>query len=308
VHVGLILLAVVIVWRDGAPPPARPPVAVTFEAPAYQPVLPDAPEQTPELDAAAPIEAITDVHSPAAEVDPLESLRSAEDFEAPRLPPPAPPPPPPSAQTPPDRDVRFSGLGASEAREIVYVVDASGSMLTTFPNVVAELRRSIQALHPMQRFAVLLFRAFPGASGPAYIRPDYPPGVNAPVLVDATREAKRAVFRWLANVNPGGRSNPIDAIETALRLRPDAIFVLSSGATDPALLGMTPDELMARLETLNPGSPEARPVTIKTIQLLDRDPMELMRRIGRAHGGEDGYRFIASPSFDAPEQEPRRRQ
>lgn len=293
-HAVVIVAAAFIAWRVIPDHGDSPPISVSFEKPAIAPaMLTPTPPATP----AQADETLERLLSP-----PVDMLKT----EAPAVPNlPAPPEinePAPAdfqpiqiAQGEP-LEVEFSGLGASDARDIVYVVDASGSMITSMPDVLAELRRSIDRLHPAQRFQVLLFRTPPpGSADPTSFQwLSLPAGLRKPVLIDATKKNKRAISDWLDTITPKMRSNPLPALEAALNLKPDAIFVLSSGASDPALLGRTPEEILARLDRLNPvGKNGARRVVIQTVQVLDDDPLELLRRIARAHGGESGYKFIS---------------
>ncbi len=293
-HAALIISAAFIVWRIRESHTDTPPMVVSFEEPAIAPAMAKPPAPLPEPD---PAEALDQI---------LAQPTDAMPFEAPALPA-MPEPPPldiPETQTfeqPVLEDtsalqVEFSGLGASDARDIVYVVDASGSMITSLPDVLNELRRSIARLHPVQRFQVLLIQSprDPASKESAFTWTTVPPGLKRPVLIDATRANKQAVYDWLNTIPAQRASNIIPALEAALRLRPDAVFLLSSGGTDPALLGMSPDAALSRLDQLNPRHASGdRSVVIRTIQVLEADPIDLLRRIAQAHGGESGYKFIS---------------
>jgi len=183
--------------------------------------------------------------------------------------------------------VRFAGLGASNARSVVYVVDASGPMVTSMPRVIAELRRSVEQLAPTQKFCVVLFRRTENEAGPE---------IFAPVLMRATPSAKRRLVDWLAQATPAGASNPLTGLEAALALKPDAVFLLSRSIVRSGG-GVWEDGLeatLARLEELNPpqGAHAARPTLIQTIQFLDDDPTGIMQAIGARHGQGAGYRVV----------------
>lgn len=271
--------------------PARP-VFVTFDdpAPGGDPLsaLPDAPEPAPA--------------SHTSPTEPAVSLSLADlaavphasgDVDRFELPPAssAAPAPPMTIDTAARPEVRFGGLTANNARDIVYVVDASGSMVTTWPETRAELLRSVQALRPTQRFQVLLVR---NRDGQTHLWASIAPATKKPVLIDATRPAKDALATWLDAITPGGTSDPRPALERALQLRPDAVFLLASRITGPEVRDFDPDALYARLDELNPVDPRsgARRVAIKTIQILETDPLGVLEKIGRTHGGENGHRFI----------------
>lgn len=55
--------------------------------------------------------------------------------------------------------INFAGLKASNARRVVYLVDASGSLVGTFPLIIEELRKSLQRLDPRQSFGVIFSSA-----------------------------------------------------------------------------------------------------------------------------------------------------
>ncbi|MCU0689452.1 MAG: hypothetical protein MUE97_06915 [Phycisphaerales bacterium] len=187
--------------------------------------------------------------------------------------------------------VAFAGLTATgeQARSIVYVVDASGPMVSTMPAVFAELMRSVDSLQPTQKFSVVLFRQ----------TTDGRTLVFSPNLVDATAVNRTALRAWLGQINAAGRSNPVDGLRQGLSMRPQAIFLLSrsipraSGNPWDAEAG-GPDGILRELENLNPGTPGARPTVIKTIQFLEPDPTGVMERIGRLHGGASD---AANPPF-----------
>lgn len=194
------------------------------------------------------------------------------------------------ADTLTDGGVRFAGLGASNARSVVYVVDASGPMVTSLPRVLEEVARSAEQLSPVQKFGVVLFRETEDGAGAETF---------SPVLVRATPTAKRRLAEWLSSIEPRGASNPLAGLEVALGMEPDAVFLLSrsiarsgGGVWEQGL-----EATLARLDELNPpigGGRGAvrRPVLIQTIQFLDDDPTGIMQAIGARHGQGAGYRVV----------------
>lgn len=193
------------------------------------------------------------------------------------------------------RGVTFAGLGASTARSVVYAIDCSGSMVTSLPLVLEEVRRSVARLAPTQKFGVVLF----ARSGQRDQVRSF-----APVLVRATPTARARLSEWLAEAVPAGRSAPLAGAEAALAFQPDAVFLLSraiersGGVSDEQNL----TTILARLDQLNPaGDAGQRPVLIQTIQFLDEDPVGVLRAIGARHGGgPSGYRVVATPGQLGP--------
>lgn len=206
--------------------------------------------------------------------------------------------------------VRFAGLAARQAKSVVYVVDASGPMVSSLPLLLAEVRRSVGALVPTQRFSVVLFRdptvepPQPGPDGAVAVTPttDEPRVmVFQPTLVDATPRQAGRLADWLAGVTPRGRSNPLDGLRAAIALKPQVIFLLTrsierSGGGQWAQGKARTLEELDRLNPVDPATGQRR-VMIKTIQFLDNDPTGIMQGIAELHGPnnpgtEVGYRLL----------------
>lgn len=303
VHAALVVSSFFVVWSVVLPQGEKPPVYVSFDDPSPA-AASDTREYVPGetgVSGATPTAVVSSafpVDTSGAGAPTLSDILSRLD---------------PSAQPLPDArpatseqeqvvnqrrvpDVRFAGLGASNARDIVYVVDASGSMISTFPVVLGELKRSLLKLTSVQRFQIIFF----GPSGhiAAPHPADGPDTVKNIRLIRATRENVERVLEWANSVTPAGRSNPIPTLKIALGLRPDAVFVLSNIITGMGQWEPDRAEILAQLEELNPAvavssGPPRRRVTIKTIQFLDEDPAGILQSIGQAHGGKDGYKFIS---------------
>ncbi|MCA9284112.1 MAG: hypothetical protein KDA22_02770 [Phycisphaerales bacterium] len=179
----------------------------------------------------------------------------------------------------------FAGLRASNAQKVVYVVDASGSMIGALPVVIDELARSLRSMVPQQEFAIIFFQRNQSLAVPPRDR-----------LTPARPAEQAKAIRWIRdNVIPNGRSNPLKAIEDALRLRPDVVFVLSNNITGSGQFEIEQSRLLELLDHLNPVDPMSgqRRTQIQCVQFLDDDPLQTLRRIAERHGGPDGYRFIS---------------
>lgn len=193
----------------------------------------------------------------------------------------------------------FAGLASDRAGSVVYAVDASGAMLTSLPDVINELERSINRLSPTQRFAIVLFsnRPNPGGQGAA-LADFFPPGGES--LAPATPRAKSDAIAWARAAEPRGLSNPADGLRRALGLKPSVIFLLArsiqrSGGAGEAQWGGGKDAILADLDRANPIDPRTgrRAVAIKAVQFLEADPTGIMPAIGHAHGGGDsGYTVL----------------
>lgn len=182
---------------------------------------------------------------------------------------------------------RFAGTASAQANRIVYILDASGSMRLRFPIVVNELMRSLDRLGPKQQFLVVLFQndeaLVPGLVG------------SRPRLLEPTAEYFAGLARWLEEIVAQGTSNPLEALRTAARLRPDTIFLLSNNITGAGQYEISQAKLLEELDQLNPvvAATGQRAIVINAIQFLDADPLETMRHIAERHGrGESSYNFI----------------
>ena len=179
---------------------------------------------------------------------------------------------------------RFAGLTGTNARRIAFVVDASGSMITSFGIILEELSRSIDGLVAEQDFQIIFFQNNEAVGIPPLNQ-----------MLEATAGEKLRALKWIdENVVPQGRSNPLNAIRAAIRLEPDIIFMLSNDITGSGQFEIDQDDLLEMLREMNPIDPETgrRKVQIQTIQFLDRDPLDTLRKIALEHSGEEGYKFL----------------
>ena len=156
-------------------------------------------------------------------------------------------------------------------------------MIRSLPTVLEHLARSMAQLAPPQRFSVVFFQDNEAVPMP-----------NFAALPLATADQKRAVLRWMHHeIVPRGRSNPLRALERALALQPDVIFLLSENITGAGPFEIEADRLLAALEDQNPVRPDGtRGTAIKCIQFLEEDVLGVLRQIAEVHGGPDGYNFV----------------
>mgnify|MGYP001163813651 CR=1 FL=1 len=190
------------------------------------------------------------------------------------------------AKSNPTTEVHFMGLDAIAAGRIVYVVDASGSMLLHLSAVLEELKRSLLTLHPKQQFGVLFFQQDKSIIVPPRNR-----------LVSANQDNIAASLRWIktsGKVIPAGGSNPTNALKRAFSFKPDVVYLLSENITGAGRYEVSTEELLKSIDHLNPRDDAngARPVQINCIQYLTYDKTRTMERIAEIHGGIDGYTFI----------------
>ena len=163
----------------------------------------------------------------------------------------------------------FFGLGgqARGARSVVYVVDRSGSMLTTIHGVKNELRESITRLRRSQKFHIIFFNTGTPLESPPKR------------LVSSIKAHKREAFKFVESIGAGGGTDPRPAMRRAFAVGPDMIYFLTDGEFDPVLIDL--------LDKLN----RKRKVRIFTIAYVSRKGAPLLERIAREHNGE--YRFVS---------------
>ena len=185
----------------------------------------------------------------------------------------------------------FAGSSMQAARDVVFVVDASGSMMAWVFAIIDEVERSLSGMSGQQRFAVLCF------AGDTVWR--VPRNGLTRVTPDSIRGAV-SELRSGINALSGFGSDPVAALQSALTMRPDLIMLWSEGIEGRGRFTVDREAALKTLDRLNP-SPAggARPVAISCIQLTvaaDQVPAVLMSEIAEAHGGT--FNTIASEDFD----------
>jgi len=279
-HAGLVGLAFLITWTVVRQRDEKPVLIVAdFDAMHYDPLEPmkaqaGEAEPLPDQTAAEPLDVELSSQLAALEAPTLSlHLDSAPPVTAADF-----------AATAAHAAASFVGLTTTNARTVVYVIDASGSMIGSLPIVVDELSRSLASLSEQQSYGVIFFQR-----NDAVVVP--PAGRLQPV----TAEARQRTMRWIhEHVTAAGRSNPIGALKKALAWRPDVIFLLSEDITGSGEFEIDQRELLALLDRLNPAdaSTGRRATRINCIQFLDPDPLETLQKIAEQHGGADGYRLL----------------
>ncbi|MBL8828123.1 MAG: VWA domain-containing protein [Planctomycetaceae bacterium] len=118
----------------------------------------------------------------------------------------------------------FFGVSAT-GRKFAFVVDTSGSMAQDdrWIRARAELVRSLQELGYGQEYYVAFFNhtPFPMPQGK---------------LVPSRGSNVASTVNWIHRAVPAGGTEPWPALQLALNLKPDAVFLLTDGLFDPAVV------------------------------------------------------------------------
>ena len=148
---------------------------------------------------------------------------------------------------------------------VAYVCDASGSMIDKFSLLREQLDRSIAALKPVQSFNVIFFRDERAAA------------LSDRGLLTGVAENKRRAHRFVEEVVPSGTTDPLPALELALRQKPELIYLLTDGdfPNNAAVL--------ASIRRHNPGGR----LRINTIAFVERGDgyEQVLKTIAAENGG-----------------------
>jgi hypothetical protein len=167
------------------------------------------------------------------------------------------------------KGVGFFGT-RSRADTVVFVVDMSGSMNDgrRFDRAVDELTRSLNSLEPHQKFFVFFFNA-----------------VTMPMLnqrnaklTPATPGNRTKVIKWIKTLQPDNDTAPEDALERALKLKPQVIYFLTDGEIPP-----TTRDTVARFN-------RDHKTVIHTIAFVTEEGAEMLKGIAKDNKGK--YRFV----------------
>jgi hypothetical protein len=175
----------------------------------------------------------------------------------------------------------FFGVRASGSR-FVFVVDCSRSMDegNKWPDATRELVAALDRLTPEQFFYVIFFDG--------QTHPMFSTRSPEPELLPATAENRQRFDQWLETVETGYNTRPAGAMQLALQLRPDAVFLLSDGAFE--------DQTAAILRQKNLIRKDGRrvpQVVVHTIGFHTREAQRVLQRIADENGGR--YVFVPDP-------------
>jgi von Willebrand factor type A domain len=185
-------------------------------------------------------------------------------------------------------NVQFFGVQA-EGNTFCYVVDSSGSMKRdgAFDAAKSELMRSLASMKPTQRFFVFFFSEEIDALTLDGKEPEKYP-------VYATPENIQKTLAWVQRIPIRGGKPPNDALDLAIEMQPDGIFLLFDGDTKV--------DVASHLQESNRSydiiSGTSVRVPIHTIGFYTQKFEALMKRIAEENSGT--YRFVPKPVGTKP--------
>ncbi len=168
------------------------------------------------------------------------------------------------------RGAAFFGAYA-EGKRFIFVLDSSRSMLQEdrWTYACNQLMDSLNGLQPEQEFYIICFDI-----ETSYLF-NIPPTRVKFFKSDETTLPR--VKRWLRAHQLGRATMPAEALQNALALQPDAIFLLSDGELQDNSVGM--------LRMINGFSSTYRQIPIHTVHLFSEEGRETLQLIARENSG-----------------------
>jgi hypothetical protein len=161
----------------------------------------------------------------------------------------------------------FFGVKA-EGKSFAFVVDTSGSMSANmrYMRCREELLRSVGGLHYRQKYFIVFFNhtIFP---------------MPERQLVEARPNQLRQTMAWITGAVPTGFTDPWPGLLMAVRMKPDAIYLLTDGEFDTGVI-----------EKVIAAQPQSKKIPIHTIAFESQAGEQTLQTISRVTGGT--YRYV----------------
>ena len=173
-----------------------------------------------------------------------------------------------------NQGVEFSILGlATTKKEVVIVVDMSGSMRAHTGNVEQALNEILDVMKSDNRFAIIGYRG-----GPTY--DTFPRSGSFTRADPATLDQARSFVSGLSRRFGGGTPTQA-AMVRALNMRPEAVILLSDGSPDDG----SPGEIIANVSNRNRGRAEIHTVAIGNYT-QDKALTIFLQELANRNGGD----------------------
>ncbi len=170
---------------------------------------------------------------------------------------------------------RASFFGAhAEGNRFVFVIDSSGSMRgPRWEALCKELIRAIQSLSPDQDFFVI---SFDSTAHPMFGMPP-PKGM----YLKAVKKNVDRLQNWIRSIEHGRQTFPASAVGIAMKLEPDAIFLLSDGEINDSTVA----DLRIWNRKLDPDGDAKTRIPIHTVLLHSQIGFATLQAIANENGG-----------------------
>lgn len=172
----------------------------------------------------------------------------------------------------------FFGVRAGGDR-FVFVVDSSRSMRgRKWSMACRELVASVKRMGQQQSFYVIFFDV---DTHPMFNqkRPERD-------LLPVTSGNQRKLMRWLPSIKLGPDTRPLNAMQLALKMKPDAIFLLSDGEFNDG----TRDYLLGENQKVDDDGKRSAKIPVHTVGFHSLAAEASLKPIAAENGG--GYRFV----------------
>ncbi|MCY2984361.1 MAG: hypothetical protein NTY15_12105 [Planctomycetota bacterium] len=170
---------------------------------------------------------------------------------------------------------KASFFGAhAEGNRFVFVIDSSRSMLgPRWEALCKELMRAIKSLSADQEFFVI---SFDSLAHPMF-------GVAPPKgkFLTAVDKNLERIQNWLRSIRHGSNTYPASAVGIAIKLEPDAIFLLSDGEISDSTI----EDLRIWNRKRNEEDEEVPLIPIHTVLLHSQVGFVALEAIARENGG-----------------------
>lgn len=161
----------------------------------------------------------------------------------------------------------FGVRGTGQA--IVYVCDASGSMMGTNELIINQLQRSLLAMDASQVFNVSFFS---GRGAPVVF--------DARDMIPADANNKLAACAFAKRYSCGGNSRGLPAIKAALKRNPDVTYLVTDGDFDDS------DEILVTIRAMNgDGFTKINVILVSGAAKNDPTNYKFLKQIADENGG-----------------------
>jgi len=169
------------------------------------------------------------------------------------------------------------------AKKIVFVCDASGSMINKFSSLKNELNKAISNLKVPQSFDIVFFQ-----DGKASVFSSYK--LKQETLQLANTDNKRNASAFLEEVTTTSTSDPMPGLVVAFQRQPDLIYLLTDGDFPDN------DAVLKKVKELNKPLANGKKIKVNTIAFVnDKDTdtafLKILETIATDNGGV--FRHVA---------------